>query len=345
MPRARWFVAAICALAAHHVPHAAAAPADKAADKSDKLDAKALMQSGLKLFGAKDFLGALSVFKTAYQRFPSAKILLNIGTTLTKLDRKAEAANVYQQYLDSPDADPIKRADVTKVLAELDTAVGRLTITATPADAEIQINDEDWVAASTVAHHRVVPGSVSVRARSAGYLPVEQIVRATAGSPLPVSFALAEEPPPVAVQTAAPTDTGLAAIAQPAPPPSRIGVLALAHIDVTERGAAALLGVTYDATPMLQVQAAALLGPSSGGYAGARYAFLSSRARPLIAAGLPVFFSGGPRVGARGAAGIELAVTRHISLLAELGVEYLFNPESDVKHTRFIPAIGAVGRL
>lgn len=352
MYRVRWSVAVMCALGAAGAPNAAAAPDARppAPDarpepKADKLDAKALMQSGLKLFGAKDFLGALAVFKTAYQRFPSAKILLNIGTTLTKLDRKAEAANVYQQYLDAPDADPAKRADVTKVLAELDAAVGQLTLTVTPDDAEIQINDEDWTAAAGVARHRVVPGSVSVRARRSGYLPVEQIVRATAGASLPVHFALAEEPRPVVVQTTTITDAGVAATAQPAAPRSRLGVIALAHVDVVDRGAAGLFGLTFDATPMLQVQAAALLGPSSGAYAGARYAIGDARLRPIVAAGLPVFWSDGARVAARGAAGIELAVTRRLALVAELGVEYLFNPEADVKHTHFIPALGAAGWL
>ncbi len=350
MPTARWFVVASCVLAAHGAPDAAAAPPVRPADpkpadsKADKLDAKSLMQSGLKLFGAKDYLGALAVFRTAYQRFPSAKILLNIGTTLTRLDRKAEAANIYQQYLDAGDADPAKRADVTKVLADLDAAVGQLAITASPDDAEVQIADEDWAPAARVAHHRVVPGSVGVRARKPGYLPVEQIVRATAGSILPVSFTLAEEPRPVVAQVS-PTDTGVAATAQPPARRSRLGVIALAHIDVVDRGAAGLVGLTFDATRMLQVQAAALIGPSSGGYAGARYAFLDGRARPLIAAGLPVFVSGGARVAARGAVGVELALTRHLALIAEAGVEYIFNPDVDIKHTHFIPAIGAAGWL
>src|SRR5260221_289244 len=34
-----------------------------------KVDAKQLLQSGLKLFDAKDYLGALAVFKDAYARF------------------------------------------------------------------------------------------------------------------------------------------------------------------------------------------------------------------------------------------------------------------------------------
>ena len=58
-----------------------------------RVDAKALMQSGVRLFEAKDYLGALAVFKDAYSRFQSAKILLNIATTLTLLERKAQQSH------------------------------------------------------------------------------------------------------------------------------------------------------------------------------------------------------------------------------------------------------------
>jgi len=38
-------------------------------------------------------------------------------------------------------------------------------------------------------------------------------------------------------------------------------------------------------------------------------------------------------------------INRHVALIAELGVEYMLNPEADIKATRFIPALGASGRL
>lgn len=303
------------------------------------------MQSGLKLFAAKDFLGALAVFKTAYTRFPSAKILLNIGTTLTKLDRKAEAANVYQHYLDSPDADPAKQTEVNKVLAELDAAVATLELMITPGDAELQINDEDWIAAAGEPRHRVAIGSVTVRARRPAYQPDEQVVRAAAGAKLPVTIALVEIPVPVAPPPVAVVDNGLRAASSASPPRSRVGVIALAHVDLANRGGAGLVGVTVDVIPRLEAQATAILGPVPGGYVGASFAILGGQLRPIVSAGLPIFVSSGARVALRGAGGVELAVNRHLALIAELGVEYLLNPEADVKRTLFIPALGAAGRL
>src|SRR6266404_2785015 len=114
--------------------------------------------------------GALAVFNDAYKRFPSAKILLNIGTTEALLERKAEAANSYQKYLDSPDADPAKKADVATQLAELDKASGRLELAITPADAEVLL-DDNWVLASTVKVWRVVPGTYTIKVRKPGYRP------------------------------------------------------------------------------------------------------------------------------------------------------------------------------
>lgn len=334
--------ASIAAAAPGTTPPAPAQPVT-----NDKMDAKALMQSGLRLYQAKDFLGALAVFKTAYARFPSAKILLNIGTTLAKLDRKAEAANVYQHYLDSPDADPAKRAEVEKVLAELDAAVALLELTVTPSDAELQIDYQDWLAADAARRLRVAPGSVTLRARHPAYQPHEQAVQAAAGARLPITIALIEIPAPVAStpSSSTATDQGIIATATPAAPRSRFGVVARAHFDPIHTGGAGLVGATADLTDQLEVHAAALLGPSSGAYAGASFAILRGKLRPIVSAGLPIFFSEGARVALRGAGGVELVLSRHLAVIAELGVEYAFNPETDVDHTQLVPAIGATGRL
>jgi hypothetical protein len=343
MPLARWLLATVT-LAATGTLAWSQAPSPE----TDKLDAKALMQSGLKLYAARDFLGALAVFKTAYTRFASTKILLNIGTTLTKLDRKAEAANAYQRYLDASDSDRAKHGEVHKVLGELDAAVAILELSIAPGEAELQINDEDWITAAGETRHRVTPGPVTVRARHPAYKPEEHTVRATAGERLPVVIALAELPPPPAPAAASPiTDLSVRAVAAVEPPRSRFGVLAIAHIDVDHAGGAGLFGVTVDVTRRLQAQAAVIIGPSRGGYAGASFALIGGKLRPILSAGLPVFVSSGARFSVRGAGGLELDVNRHFALIAELGIEHLFNAESelDAKQLIFVPAIGAAGRL
>lgn len=308
-----------------------------------KGDAKALLQSGLKLFAAKDYLGALSVFETAYARFPSGKILLNIGTTLLKLERNADAANAYQRYLDAKDGDPTKRAEVEKVVADLDRSLGVLEISVEPAETEVQVGTKPWAPASEVTRYRVDRGSVVVRARRTGFVEAQQTVRIDAGQKREVALVLEAEPV-TTTTSSTPIDAGLRASVVPEGR-SRFGAIALAHIDPSNKGAAVIVGVTADVNSRVQIQAAALIGPASGAYVGGSFAFLAGTVRPIVALGLPVFFSDGPRVALRAAAGVELAINRHFAVIAELGVEYLVNPEPGVTKALFIPAIGATARL
>lgn len=327
---------------------AAAQPAPTEDTQDDKLDAKSLMQSGLKLFAAKDYLGALAVFKTAYQRFPSDKILINIGTTLLKLDRKAEAANAYQRYLDTTDADKKRQAEVTRVLEGLDKDVARLDIWITPADSEVQIDDSAWQKVADVKRYRVDAGTRTVRARRKGFKANEETFSVGAGETRSVSLTLTEEPAATSgVARRADDDdddTGIRADVQPARR-SRLGAVVAAHIDPSNKGAAALVGLTADVVSRLQVQATALVGPTSGGYIGASFGLLPGKLRPIIVVGLPVFFSDGARFAVRGAAGAEYAFDAHFAVFAEVGAEYMLNPEPMVTKTLFIPALGVTGRL
>ena len=313
-----------------------------------KVDAKSLMQSGVRLLEAKDYLGALAVFKDAYVRFPSAKILLNIGTTLNLLDRKAEAGNTYQRYLDSSDADPAKTADVAAALVEIDKAVGRLEISVTPPDAEVQVNDGEWQPATKAKLIRVSQGAFTVRARRDKYgseAKSAQIVRGDRAAIVIAMTALPEDTRPKV-----PIDGGeLARPDEPgrveATPRSRIGVLAMAHLDIPRGGAAGILGATYDVIDRVEVNAGAILGPNYGAYVGGSVAILTGTARPFVAAGIPLFFSNGARIGVRGAGGLEVRITNKFSLLAELGAEVMLNPEDNILKAAFIPAVGASGRL
>jgi tetratricopeptide (TPR) repeat protein len=312
----------------------------------DKGNAKALLQSGLKLYAAKDYLGALAVFKDAYARFPSGKILLNIGTTLVKLDRPAEAANAYQGYLDSPDVDPAKQGEATRVLAELDKRVGLLDIAITPGDAELEINGDGWRAASAVKRTRVSPGEITVRARRDTYKPLTRSVTARAGATETLAITLELEP--VAVSNPAGTPApGLAVTARHEPAAtSRLGGIALAHVDPANGGAAAIVGAEVSVTGRIDVRAAAILGPYVGGYVGGSVALLTGRVRPIVAVAMPMFRSDGMRFAVRGAGGVELVVNRHLAVIAELGVEHLLNPQDSVtSKTLVVPALGVGGRL
>lgn len=305
-----------------------------------KADAKALMASGLKLYNAKDYLGALAVFQDAYAKYPSAKILLNIATTQVALDRKADAANSYQRYLDSADAD--RKPDVEKVLADLDKAVGVLRVDVSPDDAELQLDDGEWRPAKEMHVVRVQPGDIVVRARLEHHKLGEQKVALTAGGTAQVKLTLVATADPVPV-----TQTRIVEVPveRTEKPLTRFGAIATANIDPVHKGGAAVVGLTVEIIPHLEAELAALLGPTSGAYAGARVLLLDGRVHPLITAGVPLFISSGARVSLRGAAGIEAALARRISVVAELGVEHVFNAEMDRYATLFVPALGLATRF
>lgn len=317
------------------------------------MDAKALMQTGVRLIESGNYLGALAIFKDAYTRFPSAKILLNIGTTLKLLDRKAEAANAYQRYLDSPDADAARRPQVTAEIAELDKSVGVVEIFVRPADAEVKLDDA-WVPAAEAKLWRVTPGEFTVDARKPGFLTASKSGTVAAGEKTTLVLGLSEVPKqPVTI-----VDDGLLPVEREEPR-SRIGALAIVHVSVVPKlGSAALVGATFDALPQLAVDAAVLLGPglvtdgmaslpppSFGGYVGASYAFLPGTLRPRAGGGMTVFASDGARFQVRGAGGVEYVANRNLSLMVELGAELALNAEDDIRDIAFVPSLAVAGRL
>ncbi len=313
-----------------------------------KGDARELMQLGVKLVKSGDYLGAFAVFKDAYKRFPNSKILLNIGTTLKLLNRNAEAVNTYQRYLDSPEADPARRTEVTEEIAKLEKDLARLEITA-PAEAEIQIGNEDWVPAAAAKLTRVSPGPYTVHARRQGYKPFLANGEVAVGQSAPVAVVLVAEPKPTSTNVYI-TVPGEGEAEEPR---SRLGALVLGHFDI-HGGAAAFVGGAFDITEHIQVHAAGIVGSNFGGFVGGSYAFLTGRLRPIVSAGVPIFYNDGARVGARAAAGLEIVANRHFGVMIEAGVEYNFNPQSRVEFggmlravssTAFIPALGVTARL
>jgi hypothetical protein len=318
----------------------------------DKRELATLLAKGQKQADAKNYTAALATFESAYSKFPQPKVLLNIAQTLAKLKRPADAANTYQRYLDSPDADPAKRVPVEKSLVDLDKQVGRLDIVVGPSDAEVQIDRADWIPAARAHRYRVATGeTIVVHARREGYLPGEQTVNVGAGGTLAIGITLSPvpppedpKPPPVDPKPPPPPPIEKVVVVQE-PGPSRMGAEATAHLDIAHHGGAGLVGFTADLVGGLRVDAGAIIGPKAGGYLGFSFAVLSSRIRPILSMGAPVFVSHGPRYAGLGAAGLELVIERHISINVSVGIERFFNPEMDLAQTVVLPLVGVIGRL
>jgi len=228
--------------------------------------------------------------------------------------------------------------------------LGRLEITVTPADAEVQINDGEWVPAASVKLFRIPQGAFTVRARKDKFQSEAKSANIIIGEKAAIVIAMTALPEEVRVAPVVPMGdgNGVIGVTEPAAddgPRTRFAGIAMAHLDIPRGGGAARVGLAFDITGQLAVQAAALIGPNTGGYAGAAFTFLPGNLRPFIALGMPMFFSDGPRYGVRAGGGLEIVITRHVSIVAELGIEVLLNPENDIRKAVMIPALGATGRL
>lgn len=152
---------------------AAAKPAPKPADKAA---AKKLLAQGNQLVGEGDYVGALEKFRAAYDKFPSPKILLNIGTTLRQLGRNVEAAEVYERYSKDPEHDVAREKDVERVLAEIDAVVGHIVVTVDDPAATLRLDGKQIEPFSPGESRRVEPGEHTLTAEKPGASPVVQSI-------------------------------------------------------------------------------------------------------------------------------------------------------------------------
>lgn len=339
----------------------AAAPrmarADDAAEiEKAKREARVLMKAGVDAFTRKDWAQALEMFQAAYTRYPSAKILLNIGSTLRELGRKLEAARAYEKYLQDAQSDPSKRDEVTRLLGDLDKSLGKLRAALSETDATVSLDGNPWDN-PTVVMVRVDPGDHQIRAAKAGFVTVELTVAVAAGEEKAIEVTLVAEkaadptdpdpevtrvtvrdgvPPEVTDDTEVPPGTAR---------PGRLRAMVRAVIDYKGRGAAATAGIGFAVHDRVELQAAGLLGPNFGLYVGGNLYLMTGKLRPLVALGAPVLFADGVRIAVRGAVGVEWALASRISVTAELGVEHFLNAADDHQATMPVPVVGVAGRL
>lgn len=143
-------------------------PAIRVRDPKARTLAAALMTEGVRQLKAEAYEQALANFLEAYAKFPSPKILLNIGSTLRDMGRLADAANTYQRYLADPATGPERIAEVKQLLVDLDDQLTVLTIRVEPRGSEVSIDAGPFVAVGSTLQTRVRPGLHTVRARKDG---------------------------------------------------------------------------------------------------------------------------------------------------------------------------------
>jgi hypothetical protein len=144
---------------------------------ADKAAAQRLLREGNQAVGDGDYTTALAKFEAAKAKYPSPKLLVNIGTTLRLLGRYAEAAAAFEAYLADPAAEKGRVAEVQRALAEIDAVVGRLKIVVREPDAKVRLDGKElagWKSGDVV---RVNPGEHSVVAERPGLPPAVRSLR------------------------------------------------------------------------------------------------------------------------------------------------------------------------
>lgn len=164
------------------------------ANEEAELEARALLREGNRLVKERDYEGALKLYQAAYRRFPSPKLLVNIGTTLQLVERMAEAADTYERYLADPAAESQRRQEIERLLTELERKVGRLRITVVEPGARVLLDGRPVGESPQEIRVRADPGTHTVTAEKPGVPPVVATARVGAGEEQSVELRLLEVP-------------------------------------------------------------------------------------------------------------------------------------------------------
>jgi hypothetical protein len=167
-------------------------------------EAGAKLDAGVVAYRAGRYGDALARFQDAYATYPSGKILFNIGMTLERLGRDAEAARAFELFLLSNDqGDAGERAATARsALAQLGARLGRLQF---GEDARAVALTIDGAPIILPTHRRiyVTPGTHDITVAAPGLIKRRIRVQVAAGAQRNVSLTLRLPPSPDVVAAAA----------------------------------------------------------------------------------------------------------------------------------------------
>jgi hypothetical protein len=317
----------------------------------DESEARELFKSGVTLLNKGSFTDALDRFERAYELWRNPKILLNIATTLRELGRLTEAASAYESYLQDPEADNTRIADVRKALAEIDAKIAAVTVDVKTEGASVSVDGtgvERKPAESGGSWFvRVMPGDHVVTISKEGFRTHTEKLTAAAGEKLTLRVMLEpiDRAPPPAPKPESTTPTPAPVASESLSHDGQANVFARGDIDGKFRGAVAVVGVGYGLGDVLELQAAALVGRDKGFEVGASLYLSTGVLKPAVYAGSPTFFADGASPGIHAAIGLHVDPSRHLGLFAHVGGAAFLNAPETRESAAFVPSVGAQGRF
>jgi tetratricopeptide (TPR) repeat protein len=175
-------------------PTATTATADGA-----KARASQLLADGLVLSQEGDFAGALDKYREAYAIYPSAKLLINIGTSYRALGRQADAAESYERYIADRDAAPDRVRELRALLVEIDKLVAWATIDVNESGAQLRVDGKAIAYQGKKATVRLDPGSHTFVAEKGELQPAIVTAALSPGQKRSISLRLAPKPKTVTI--------------------------------------------------------------------------------------------------------------------------------------------------
>ncbi len=165
----------------------APSPAEMARDKAEEAE---------RLYQERNLAAALARLREAFALFPSPKIHYNLGLVERALLREVEAIASFERFLaEAADADPERRADATRQIAELSANVVSLRLECDTAGAEVFVDGRLVGTTPLATNVRLAPGPHQLVVQKEGTrFPFIHRIEAAAGSTVEVKVALRSVP-------------------------------------------------------------------------------------------------------------------------------------------------------
>jgi len=185
---------------AQPAPETPEQPADPPPEDAKKAEATVLFLEGNTRLLLADYEGALARYQAAYEIYPSAQILLNIGTAHVELKRTVEAIETYEKYVIDEQSDPQRVAEVKEVLIELYAKTARIEVVVEAAGAEVSIDGKVLGTSPIKQTFRVELGEHTVAAEGTDFPRVEKKITVKSSETETVTLEKKVEAPPIKIK-------------------------------------------------------------------------------------------------------------------------------------------------
>ena len=186
--RVRALAAAL--LIAFASPDAAAAPGRP--PEAEDSPARRHFKLGVALYQAGDFTAALAEFEGSFRDQPSPAALQNMALCLTKLRRYVQALETLEKLKAEygPTLAAEDHAAVDSSMRQLAQLVGKVSISVTPADAQVTLNGSPLSPEALAKPVRVSSGEYRIRAEAPMHRAEERVITVAGGDEATVSIVL-----------------------------------------------------------------------------------------------------------------------------------------------------------